>query len=80
LADIVMQLLEKKPEHRPRSAQEVQRRLRALTDVPAWCPDAAAEWWQTNLPETAARIQPLLDDNTPTSGAVHSPVGAQQAR
>jgi serine/threonine-protein kinase len=80
LAEIVMQLLEKRPENRIRSAEELGRRLRALTDVPSWCPDAAADWWQTNLPETVARVQPVLEDMTPTSNELHSPVGVRQSR
>lgn len=80
LAEIVMQLLEKRPEQRIRSAQDLSRRLRQLTDVPSWCPDAAADWWQTNLPETVARVQPILEDQTPTSNELHSPVGMRQAR
>jgi serine/threonine-protein kinase len=79
LAEIVMKLLEKKPEDRLRSAQELERRLRALADVPSWCPDAAADWWHTNLPETAANSQPSLEDRTPTSNALHSPVAMRHA-
>ncbi len=79
LAEIVMQLIEKKPEQRIRSAQELERRLRALADVPSWCPDAAADWWHTNLPETAANAQPALEDDTPTSADLHSPVGVRRA-
>ena len=65
---IVMQLLEKKPENRPRSAQELQRRLRAIaSEVQAFTQDDASAWWHTNLPETAARLQPKLEDATPTN-------------
>jgi len=67
-------LLEKKPENRPRSAQELQRRLRAIAhEIPAFTQDDAAVWWQTNLPETAARIQPRLEDSTPTNDGVTEP-------
>lgn len=80
LESVVMQLLSKRPEDRLRSAQELQRRLRGLTDVPKWCTDDSALWWQTNLPETAARVQPVLLDETPTSAALASPVGARMSR
>lgn len=65
---IVMQLLEKKPENRLRSAQELQRQLRAIRkDLPAFTQDDAAQWWHTNLPETAARIQPKFEEPTPAN-------------
>lgn len=79
LAEIVMQLLEKRPDQRIRSAQELSRRLRQLADVPSWCPDAASDWWHTNLPETVVRVQPTLEDQTPTSAELHSPVGMRQS-
>jgi serine/threonine-protein kinase len=50
---IVMQLLEKKAENRPKSQPFTQ--------------DDASAWWHTNLPETAARVQPKLEDATPTN-------------
>jgi hypothetical protein len=55
LEAIVMQLLEKDPANRVGSAQELARRLRLLQDVPDWCPDRAAQWWETNLPEISLR-------------------------
>ena len=55
LEAIVMQLLEKDPVNRIASAQETARRLRLLRDVPDWCPERAARWWETNLPELAMR-------------------------
>jgi len=55
LEEIVMQLLEKDPENRIGTAAETARRLRLLRDVPEWCPDRAAAWWETNLPETNAQ-------------------------
>jgi serine/threonine protein kinase len=60
LEAIVMQLLEKDPDNRPSSAKETAHRLRTLRDVPEWCPDRAARWWETNLPEFALR-QPAND-------------------
>jgi serine/threonine protein kinase len=74
---IVMQLLEKKPENRLKSAQELQRRLRAIaSDLPPYTQEDAANWWHTNLPETAARVQPRLEESTPTNFDVNSPVGS----
>jgi serine/threonine-protein kinase len=55
LEAIVMQLLEKDPARRIQSASELARRLRRLRDVPQWCPDRAADWWATNMPELPAR-------------------------
>lgn len=75
LAEIVMKLLEKRPEDRIRSAQELDRRLRSLVDVPSWCPDAAADWWQTNLPESVLATPVKFEDSTPTSAELASPVG-----
>jgi eukaryotic-like serine/threonine-protein kinase len=76
LEAIIMKLLSKKPEDRLRSAQELQRQLRLIRPrITAWCEDLAANWWHTNLPETAARIKPIVDeDEQPTSVAVQSPV------
>jgi eukaryotic-like serine/threonine-protein kinase len=54
LEAIVMQLLEKDPAQRIQSAGEVARRLRALRDIPQWCPDRAAQWWETNVPSVTA--------------------------
>jgi eukaryotic-like serine/threonine-protein kinase len=86
LEQIVMQLLEKNPESRLKSAQELQRRLRAIRDeMPRWCEDAAADWWHTNLPETAMTKQsPAMstDDLMITNQDVgtNSPVGVQRVR
>jgi hypothetical protein len=47
--------------------------LRALRDVREWCPDRAALWWETNIPNMSP---------TDTSGVIFepaspSPVGAR---
>lgn len=69
LEAIVMQLLEKDPANRVGSAQELARRLRLLSDVPDWCPDRAAQWWETNIPELSLRA--------PAAPMVaHTPAGA----
>lgn len=55
LERVVLQCLEKDPEQRPRSAQDLARKLEALTDVPVFCRDRAADWWATNLPNFSYR-------------------------
>jgi serine/threonine protein kinase len=54
LEAIVMQLLEKDPLKRIQSARELARLLRGLRDVAEWCPDRAAQWWETNVPTMLA--------------------------
>src|SRR5262245_50490797 len=56
LEAIVMQLLEKNPESRIQSARDLARRLRAVRDVSEWCPDHAAQWWETNAPKLPEQI------------------------
>jgi hypothetical protein len=53
--------LEKDPNRRPRSAQDLARRLEALADIPVFCRDQAAQWWETNLPDPSV----LLYSDTP---------------
>jgi len=50
---LVLDCLAKKPEDRPRSAQELLRRLSALQCASEWSRDDAADWWQRNLPVTS---------------------------
>jgi hypothetical protein len=64
LEALVMQLLEKDPVNRIPSAQELARRLRALRDVPEWCPEQAARWWETNLPELTLQIPVASEKET----------------
>ena len=54
LEALVMQLLEKDPERRLPNAQELARRLRTLPGLPAWSPEEAERWWETNMPQSAA--------------------------
>ena len=72
LEEIVMQLLEKDPANRIATAAETARRLRLLRDVPDWCPDRAAAWWETNLPETNAQPaeENAVGSTTPMNAAV----------
>lgn len=83
LEDVIMKLLEKDPENRFQSAYELARVLRALPDTPQFCPYAAAEWWQTNMP--ALTLEPEKESGSseiPTFGTqttqveLKSPVGA----
>jgi serine/threonine-protein kinase len=54
LENIVLRCLAKKPEDRPRSAQELGRLLAACTETPVWQREDAVEWWQIYLPETSS--------------------------
>jgi serine/threonine-protein kinase len=54
LERIILQCLEKDPANRPRSAQDLARKLEALRDVPVFCRDQAASWWETNVPDPSA--------------------------
>lgn len=56
LEEIIMMCLEKDPGNRPRSAQDLARRLEALADVPVFCRDQAAQWWETNLPDPSVLL------------------------
>lgn len=53
LEELVLACLAKKPEGRPRSAQELSRRLGALECMGAWGREEAADWWHLNLPVTS---------------------------
>jgi serine/threonine-protein kinase len=55
LERIVLQCLDKDPEKRPRSAQDLARKLEAVKDVPVFCRDRASDWWSTNLPNFTYR-------------------------
>ncbi len=60
---IVMKLLEKDPDHRILSAEELHRQIRSLKDLPNWCEDASRDWWLSHLPEAPA----IVGDEMPTS-------------
>jgi len=55
LEQVVMRCLAKKPDERPRSAQELRRLLDACTDCGEWTEEQSAEWWALHLPETRER-------------------------
>ncbi len=69
LERVVLQCLSKDPVERPRSAQDLARRLEALTDVPMYCRDRAAAWWDANLPDPGAGLE-----HTPEQSELESPV------
>jgi serine/threonine-protein kinase len=55
LEKAILQCLAKKPEDRPRSAQELGRMLEHCDGLAAWGDEQANEWWRTNLPEGATQ-------------------------
>jgi eukaryotic-like serine/threonine-protein kinase len=50
LEAVIMKCLEKKPEDRPQSAEELDRLLAACEGEP-WTAEDARRWWEANLPE-----------------------------
>lgn len=56
LEAIVMQMVEKNPDHRIQTARELARRLRALPCAAAWTPERAEQWWAQHADEGAMRI------------------------
>jgi eukaryotic-like serine/threonine-protein kinase len=80
LEAVIMQLLEKDPGNRIGSAYELARKLRAIRDIPEFCPYAAADWWSTNLPEVVRTPEreptaPGSSDILSTAPELKSPVG-----
>jgi serine/threonine-protein kinase len=55
LERVILSCLEKDPERRPRSAEELALRLAACEQESPWTPDQALHWWQTHLPPKAER-------------------------
>ncbi len=75
LERIVMHLLEKKATNRPRSAQELQRQLRAIADeLTVFTQSDAVNWWHTHLPEKHARFEPRFEDSAATTLLDASPL------
>ncbi|HSW49797.1 MAG TPA: protein kinase [Bryobacteraceae bacterium] len=69
LEEIVLRCLAKKPEDRPRSAQELGRLLDACTGMPKWTREDAADWWQTCLPESSSYRIPRQPETEPATPA-----------
>jgi len=68
-----LQCLAKRPEQRPQSALELNRLLRAITDVPEWTQESAERWWQIYLPvscsyRTARQPRPAAADSEQQHG------------
>lgn len=67
LEAVILACLEKKPDDRPNSADELAEQLGACDVGPPWSPVMAAEWWGRNLPDSA-RLTAM--DRGPISPAV----------
>jgi serine/threonine-protein kinase len=69
LEGLVLACLEKDPERRPGSAEELSRALAACpTDAP-WSQERARRWWETNLPRPTS-VAPGSVDDEPTIARV----------
>jgi serine/threonine-protein kinase len=55
LDEIVMACLEKSPDQRPRSADELLARLERCPQASPWNAEKARNWWETHRPKTAAQ-------------------------
>lgn len=73
LEQVILACLDKDPEKRPKSAQDLARRLERLNDVPQFCRDMAATWWETNIPNPGVPDSP--DD---TNDNQRSPYGNEE--
>lgn len=67
---LILRCLAKNPEQRPRSAMELRRLLKAITEAPKWTQEDAENWWQTCLPiscsyRTARQPRPAPPDGEP---------------
>ena len=68
LENVILQCLEKDPAKRPRSAQDLARKLEALEDVPAFGRDQAASWWETNVPDPSVLFEPSVPKRGQATG------------
>ncbi|MCG8467828.1 MAG: protein kinase [Gemmatimonadetes bacterium] len=55
---LIMKLLEKEPEDRYQSAEEVLKALQAIRLPASWSQERAREWWDVHAPEMVARAKP----------------------
>jgi hypothetical protein len=58
LDELVLALLAKAPQERPKDALEVMRRLEAMDDELPWSNDRAAAWWKTHAPQAVPTLRP----------------------
>ena len=66
LENLIMQCLEKEPENRPQSMNEISERLLNCQDALKWNKHKAEEWWLNNpniLKETQGKVKPITKDN-----------------
>lgn len=67
VSDLLLRCLEKKPEARPQSAQELLEQLRACDVDPPWSDARAEAWWRdTGVPDAEAEAKG--DSNAATTG------------
>jgi len=66
LEQLVMQLLEKRPELRPQTASEVEARLRRIARTVPWTQADALAWWRAQLPDELDRAAETLHSRAPT--------------
>ncbi len=64
LEAVILNCLDKDPARRPRSAQELARRLESLHDIPPFGRDQAASWWETNLPDPGKYLVAETEETT----------------
>jgi len=56
LEEIILSLLAKDPDARPRSATELAHRLAAVPLASPWTQERAERWWQRHLPHLSRQI------------------------
>ena len=56
LDDVILACLEKDPNRRPQSADELSQRLAACEGLSPWTPQRAQEWWDLHRPVAAVEV------------------------
>jgi serine/threonine-protein kinase len=51
---VILECLEKDPDRRPQTADELSARLLACDSATAWTPERARRWWETHRPTSVA--------------------------
>ncbi|MBS2032849.1 MAG: serine/threonine protein kinase [Deltaproteobacteria bacterium] len=82
LEQLVMQLLEKRPELRPQTAAEVEARLRRIARTAPWTQSDALAWWRAQVPDELDRATESLHARAPTllDSAVRTRPGRRSGR